>query len=207
MVASFQDLGAFLQGKVLPTVMQNLLANALTFNADTKNAWISPMPVNSVWADNYISEVGLYQKNAFNIFLEEAVTLWKEGLLLPLEEHDYPIGWYTNNIHSVLAGTPCSPGFPQSYEYSQMLDPTTCVDPAMIYPPGAVYWQTVPFSDSLSLMLEPVPPVVKFIGVEDWQSWGVSHFSTHSSCGRSGCSYQRWRTVACFPGIAGLEFC
>ena len=48
-------------------------AGVLVYGSEVLQKWKPALPVHSVWADNYISDVGFYQPNAFNIALQKAV--------------------------------------------------------------------------------------------------------------------------------------
>jgi hypothetical protein len=107
------------------------------------------MPVQSAWADNYISLFGFYQPNALNIALQKAVGY------AGVNAHSYPMTWYNLSI-----GSPSTPplGFRRSSEYDAANSlPSSAFPPAELdFPLGDAYHQTPLASDQLSL--EPLPP-------------------------------------------------
>jgi len=139
--------------------------SALKFAAKTLQGWKPSMPMQSAWADNYISLVGFYLPNTFNIALQKA-----EGIALlraasesanpvviaakTLEyAHSYPMEWYSNSI-ATPAVTPL--GFQQSFEYGKMTGLPASTFPSALYQLGDAYHQTPGNSDQLAL--EPLPP-------------------------------------------------
>ena len=121
----------------------------LKFAAQTLQQWKPSMPVQSAWADNYISLVGFYLPNTFNIALEKAEG-YAGGQFW--QAHDYPMVWYGSSIANPT-DTPL--GFQQSYEYDKIAKLPSSTFPSALYQLGDAYHQVPSASDQLAL--EPLP--------------------------------------------------
>ncbi|MFO1502103.1 MAG: carboxypeptidase regulatory-like domain-containing protein, partial [Verrucomicrobiota bacterium] len=115
-------LTLFDQAEVSRVASLQVLYDGLTLNlrdptaviryvANTLSGWAPSMPINSAWADNYISLVGFYLPNTVNVALQKAegfagFEFWNA--------HGYPMQWYALSIDrpgdSIL-------GFQRSREY------------------------------------------------------------------------------------------
>ena len=124
-------------------------AAVLKYAAKTLQGWKPSMPVQSAWADNYISLVGFYLPNTLNVALQKAV-----GLVGPIGAHSYPMAWYDQSIANPTA----SPlGFKRSHEYAQLPGANLPFPPSIgDLSLGDAYHQTP--SASYQLALEPLPP-------------------------------------------------
>ena len=123
--------------------------DVLKYAAQILQGWKPSMPVRSTWADNYISLVGFYLPNTFNIALEKA-----EGYagLEFWQAHSYPMVWYSASIANPT-DTPL--GLQQSCEYDQKAGLPMTTFPSDFYQLGDAYHQTPGNSDPLAL--EPLP--------------------------------------------------
>jgi Carboxypeptidase regulatory-like domain len=136
----------------------------LRYAAKALQGWRPSMPMQSAWADNYISLVGFYLPNTFNVAMEKA-----EGIaaLRAASEssnpfviaaktlayaHSYPMDWYSN---SIVRPTDTPLGFQQSSEYGLEAGLPASVFPSALYPLGDAYHQTPDSSDELAV--EPLP--------------------------------------------------
>jgi len=123
----------------------------LKYAAKTLQGWKPSMPVQSAWADNYISLVGFYLPNTLNVALQKAegyagIQFW--------QAHSYPMTWYDLSIASPTT-TPL--GFKRSFEYAQLPGVNLPFPPSEAeLPLGDAYHQKPGSSDQLAL--EPLPP-------------------------------------------------
>jgi len=131
----------------------------LSFEAATLQAWKPAMPVRSAWADNYISCVGFYLPNAFNIALQ------KTAGMDAATAHGYPILWYSG---SIAAPTDTPLGFQQTYEYDLTAALPSGTFPSAAFQVGGAYHQDPNSSDPLAVV--PLPyaeisqAIVPFLG-------------------------------------------
>lgn len=134
----------------------------LRYAADTLQGWKPSMPVNCVWADNYISYVGFYLPNTFNVALQKAAGVWGFN---PDQAHGYPMVWYDLSIQTP---TDAVAGFQQSREYDLEAGLSEPAFPSDLLQLGDAYHQTPASSDPLAL--EQLPPedvfqaIVPFFG-------------------------------------------
>lgn len=54
--------------------------------------WVSPLPEQRQWADNYMSFVGLYHNTVVNVWLPNGI--FHDGQINPIYWHGYACGWY-----------------------------------------------------------------------------------------------------------------
>ena len=132
--------------------------------AQTLQGWKPSTPMQSEWADNYISLVGFYLPNTENIALEKAQGIAAARAAAessdPLTRtiktleyaHGYPMDWYGASIAN--PGDSANPlGFKQSITYAQSFGTTPPSDNN--FPLGDAYHQTPSSGDQLAL--EPLP--------------------------------------------------
>jgi hypothetical protein len=122
----------------------------LVLAAQVLQGWKPSMPVHSVWADNYISYVGFYLPNTFNIALQKAAGIWGFDANAA---HGYPMVWYSK---SIVTPTDTALGFQQSFEYDLKAGLPSSTFPASDFQLGDAYHQIAGSSDPLAL--EPLPP-------------------------------------------------
>lgn len=133
------------------TLNLDSLIDVLKYAAKTLQGWKPSMPMQSAWADNYISLVGFYLPNTLNVALQKAegyagIQFW--------QAHSYPMTWYDLSIASPTT-TPL--GFKRSFEYAQLPGANLPFPPSVAdLPIGDAYHQTPGSSDQLAL--EPLPP-------------------------------------------------
>ena len=138
--------------------------DALVAAAQTSliNNWMPSMPVSQPeWADNYISEFGVSEASAVNVYLQNAADYVGSSIAAL---HGYPIAWYSNSIASPADSIL---GFYRSEEYLTVstLQPPSFLTWVADFPPGISYSQ-IPFdSDQLALSSLSTPPVVTHYGV------------------------------------------
>ena len=147
------------------TLSLNSPTAVLKYAARALQGWKPSMPVQSAWADNYISLVGFYLPNTFNIALQKAegIAAWRAAgessnplviVAKTLEyAHSYPMEWYSNSIADPTH-TPL--GFQQSQEYVRRAGLPAETFPSAQYQLGDAYHQSPGSSDPLAL--EPLPP-------------------------------------------------
>ena len=129
--------------------LRNPLAT-LMYAADTLQGWKPSMPIHSVWADNYISYVGFYLPNTFNVALQKAAGVWGFN---PGQAHSYPMVWYDLSIQTP---TDAVAGFQQSREYDLKAGLSESAFPSGLLQVGDAFHQTPSSSDPLAL--EELPP-------------------------------------------------
>ena len=156
-LASRTHMTLFDQAEVSRVVSARVLFDGLTLDlgsptdvlkyaAKTLQGWKPSMPVQSGWADNYISLVGFYLPNTVNVALQKAegyagIEFW--------QAHSYPMTWYDLSIASPT--DPANPlGFKRSYEYAQ-LPGVNLPFPPSDFQLGDAYHQTPLASDQLAL--------------------------------------------------------
>ncbi len=147
-VSGVTDARAMFDGLTVGLV--NPVAGQIVYGAEVLQHWKPSMPVRSVWADNYISYVGFYLPNTFNIALQKAAGVLG---LNPVQAHGYPFEWYSDSIARPTV-TPL--GHQQSYEYGQKVGLPPSAFPSGLFQLGVAYHQNPSASDSL--VLEPLPP-------------------------------------------------
>jgi len=127
--------------------------DVLKYESKTLQRWKWPLPVQYVWADNYISLVGFYLPDAMNVALQKA--LGYAGIQL-WEAHSYPMSWYALSIANPT--DPDNPlGFKRSYEYSRLPGVSLPFPPSIAeLSPGDAYHQQLWAANELAL--EPLPP-------------------------------------------------
>jgi alpha-tubulin suppressor-like RCC1 family protein len=127
--------------------------NAVRTTESTTLNWMPPLPQHFVWADNYVSLVGSFERGAVNVWLQKAAL--EAG---PSAKHSYPINWYGLTIANP---TGSELGFRRSREYGMVAGL-----PGAAFPPssfGTNYFQLL--TDFNPLTLHPLPTVNQAVGI------------------------------------------
>jgi hypothetical protein len=115
----------------------------------TSGSFLSPLPLDFTWADNYKALVACWDlPQAVNINLQKGIVASSATTLDPRkvadDSHGYPIDWYEKSIRFPLdRNNPL--GFQRSFEYAAALFPPSDI------PKGSLYHQSPVNDDPLAL--------------------------------------------------------
>lgn len=111
--------GSNFAGPLTASLPIRIAAGALGFTVAAINDWRNPIPVHSVWVDNYISLVGINHPNAVNVCLQED-SVDALANVSPVEAHGVGMKWYGATVTVPSLSTM---GFANTFEQLQRLPP------------------------------------------------------------------------------------
>ncbi len=122
-----------------PTHTQmTLLDEAEAANFVSPASFVSPIPSQRAWIDNYVSFVGLYHPEAVNVLLEESPYYADaSGSITLASVHGYACRWY-----GYTAATPSQSLLGNRYSYEQLGSAAQFPSPSQ-YPLGSVFGQDI----------------------------------------------------------------
>ncbi len=116
---------------------------------EAKRDWKYPLPYDAVWADNYLSAVGLQHEDAVNVALPGEIL--SSGN--PIAAHSYAHEWYRDSVYPPASGSNAPPvGFGSSLEAAGLFPPSGSGQSG-----GSLWYENLSTADALDLTLATNP--------------------------------------------------